>query len=170
MLTDGIEGDILLQHHVIAVRVELFFQMLRRILIQSSVDLTAHFRDPVRGFQKPLPCHILSDALQHQPHTLFDFLVIHTRILLFFFHGMSALFYWKSGHQKNIPMCELHLELTQIISFCHSICKDRMTGIQSLHITIEMFFIWLLQRVRISYRKTCFSFPRQLPILGTLDA
>lgn len=33
-----------------------------------------------------------------------------------------------------------------------------------------MSFICVLQRVRIPYRKTSFSFPRQLPIHRTLDA
>ena len=54
MLAKGVEGDVLLQHHVVLLHMEALFQMLGSAVAIAGSKLLIHPCDSVRGFQKAL--------------------------------------------------------------------------------------------------------------------
>ena len=140
VLTDGIERDILLDHHIAVARLELPGQRNRCVLRHPAKDLFAHSRNPVRRVLKTFPCGIFPDSFQEQGYCLFDFLFVH--LTLSFRRVLSI------GIQKK------HLPLWQNM--------DKL----SLHNRRCL----LSQRVRKTYRKVLPFVSRQLPIQRTLNA
>lgn len=97
MLTNGIERDILLDHHIAVARLELSGQRNRRVLRHPAEDLFTHSRNPVRRVLKTFPCGIFPDSFQEQGYCLFDFLFVH--LTLSFRRVLSI------GIQKSTSLC-----------------------------------------------------------------
>ena len=64
MLTHRIEGNILLQYHLVIVYGEDLRQMLSRILIHTAADLFIHPADPLRCLLQSFSIGIFSDSFQ----------------------------------------------------------------------------------------------------------
>lgn len=135
MFTDGIKGDILLNHHIVSFHRKLLFQMHGRVFVQAAVNLLTHAGNPVRRLQKSFPAHVLADSLQQKLNAGFDLFIIH--------HKKTHLLDCAAEHMQNIcrtyDEISLHNMRCVLILYCCNGC--------GLHI------------VRLS-----FSFRRQLPI------
>ena len=64
MLAHRIEGNILLQYHLVIVYGEDLRQMLSRILIHTAADLFIHPADPLRCLLQSFSIGIFPDSFQ----------------------------------------------------------------------------------------------------------
>ena len=64
MLAHRIEGNILLQYHLVIVYGEDLRQMFSRILIHTTADFFIHPADPLRCLLQSLSIGILPDSFQ----------------------------------------------------------------------------------------------------------
>ena len=64
MLAHRIEGNILLQYHLVIVYREDLRQMLSRILIHTTADLFIHPADPLRCLLQSFSIGIFPDSFQ----------------------------------------------------------------------------------------------------------
>ena len=64
MLAHRIEGNILLQYHLIIIYREDLRQMLSRILIHTAADLFIHPADPLRCLLQSFSIGIFPDSFQ----------------------------------------------------------------------------------------------------------
>ena len=64
VLAEGIEMNILFQHHVVVVHVEALLQVGRRRIGIAAGKLLIHPRDAVGGLQQTLTVDILADPAE----------------------------------------------------------------------------------------------------------
>ena len=64
MFADGMEGDILLKHHLTVVYMEGSAQVFARILLHTGKELSIHSSDTVRRVNKPFAGYVFADSFQ----------------------------------------------------------------------------------------------------------
>ena len=84
VLTDGIEGDILLHDQIIGIHRETFCQRYSRRLFQPAKQLLTHSGNAVRGIHQARAGGVLPNRLQKQHNCFFYFLLVDQNDTLLF--------------------------------------------------------------------------------------